>query len=73
VLDHGLLAGTHVACIGLGGAAGLVQSLTCAGIRQWTLVDHDRVSATNPATQRHDYADRGKLKCDALTETIVRA
>ena len=62
VLDHALLAGTRIGITGLGGAAGLVQSLTGAGIRSWTLNDYDRVSLTNPATQRHDYADRGKLK-----------
>ena len=72
VLDHALLAGTHLACIGLGGAAGLVQSLTRAGIRQWTLIDYDRVALTNPATQAHDYADRGKLKCEALAERLLR-
>ena len=72
VLDHALLAGTHIGITGLGGAAGLVQSLTGAGIRSWTLNDYDRVSLTNPATQRHDYADRGKLKCDALAERLVR-
>jgi hypothetical protein len=72
VLDHTLLAGTQIACIGLGGAAGLVQSLAREGIRDWPLVDFDRVSVTNPATQAHDYADRGKLKCEALAERLVR-
>jgi hypothetical protein len=72
VLDHALLAGTHIACVGLGGAAGLLQSLTGAGIRSWTQVDYDRVSLTNPATQAHDFADRGKLKCEALAERLVR-
>ena len=72
VLDHTLLAATQVACVGVGGAAGLVQSLTRAGIRSWIPVDHDRVALTNPATQAHDYTDRGKPKCEALAERLLR-
>src|SRR5262249_38262436 len=32
----------------------------------------DRVALTNPATQAHDHADRGKLKTDALAERLLR-
>ena len=54
LLDHDLLSRVHIACVGVGGAAGLVATLARAGIAHWTLVDFDCVSATNPSTQAHD-------------------
>ena len=72
LIDPDVVARAHVACIGLGGAAGLVQALTRCGVQRWTLIDFDHVNGTNPTTQAHDYADAGRSKADALAGRIVR-
>ncbi|MDO8598447.1 MAG: ThiF family adenylyltransferase, partial [Sulfuricaulis sp.] len=61
LLDHDLLARTHIACIGAGGAAGLVQILTRCGISTWTLVDPQFVDSTNPTTQAHEQIGVAKI------------
>ncbi len=71
LLDRTLLANTHIACIGVGGASGLVQSLTRCGIHHWTLIDFDRVSASNPATQSYELFDYGNAKCEALAQRLL--
>jgi len=72
LLDHALLKRAHIACVGVGGAAGLVASLARAGIGRFTLVDHDHVAPTNPATQAHDAADIGMHKVEALRRRLER-
>lgn len=72
LLDHELLHATHLTCIGAGGAAGLVQTLTRCGIGGWTLGDFDSISATNPATQAHDVLDAGRAKVAALADRVRR-
>ncbi|AGK57031.1 UBA/THIF-type NAD/FAD binding protein [Hyphomicrobium denitrificans 1NES1] len=71
LLDHQLLTGSHVAVIGVGGAAGLANLLVRSGVGKLTLVDPDIVSATNPTTQNHDYTDLGRPKVEALATRLT--
>lgn len=72
VLDHELLSGVRIACIGTGGAAGLVMALSRCGIADWVLVDDDVVSATNIATQDYPAVAIGADKVDVLGAEFER-
>lgn len=63
---------THVLCIGLGGANGLVEDLVRSGLGRLTAMDFDRVDASNLCTQGFELGDVGKLKVDALGERVKR-
>jgi len=71
LLDHELLRGSHVACVGTGGAAGVVANLVRSGIARVTVLDHDLVSPTNPTTQAHDAEHIGLPKVAALQRRLL--
>lgn len=70
LLDRHLTSGTRIACVGTGGAAGVIKGLVGCGVGTVTLIDHDVVSATNPTTQAHALLDVGKPKVLALAAAL---
>ena len=72
LLDHELLSRCHIACIGVGGASALLCDLARCGIETFTILDSDKVSATNVGTQGFDSWDIGVRKVDALREKLIR-
>lgn len=69
--DLNWLSLCRVVVIGVGGAAGFVEDLARAGIRDFALVDPDTVSVTNLATQHYRRSDIGQRKVDALKQRIL--
>lgn len=72
LLDHELMAKNSVTLVGAGGAAGLACQLARCGIGNFIIVEFDRVSATNPATQGYDTTEIGLDKATALGRQIKR-
>ncbi|MBL4806480.1 MAG: ThiF family adenylyltransferase [Rhodobacteraceae bacterium] len=72
LIDQGVMAKASILCVGAGGAANLYRNLARAGVGKLALVDHDDISATNPATQAFGSHQIGKKKVAALVEDIAR-
>ncbi len=61
---------SHVLCVGLGGANGLVEDLVRSGLGQLTTIDFDTVDASNLCTQGFELGDVGRHKVDALGQRL---
>ena len=59
-----------VVCVGCGGSASFLLDLARTGVGRFVLVDGDRVSETNLATQHVYLSDVGRYKVDALADRI---
>jgi proteasome lid subunit RPN8/RPN11 len=69
--DLDRLASSRVVCIGCGGAAGFIEDLARAGVGDFVLVDPDRISIENIATQSVRRSDIGRSKATVLAECIA--
>lgn len=68
------IAQTHVAIVGLGGlGAEILKACRGLGFRHYTLVDHDRVEASNLNRLPWSRADAGRLKVDVARDFILGA
>ena len=68
------IAQTHLAIVGLGGlGAELLKSCRGLGFRRYTLVDHDRLEATNLNRLPWALADVGRLKVEVARDFILAA
>lgn len=65
-VDVGRMRDSHVAIVGVGGAANLATALGRSGLGKITLIDPDTVSALNLVRQEYGRTDVGKNKVDAL-------
>lgn len=72
IVDHDILKHSSITCIGIGGAASLCRNLARMGIGEINVIDHDHVSATNPATQAYGMHQVGELKAKALRDDIIK-
>lgn len=70
VLDTAALATKHVAVIGAGASADFASHLVRCGGEKFTLLDFDRVDATNIARQGHFPSAIGQPKVLALAERL---
>ena len=59
-----------VVCIGTGGAMSFVEELARCGVGNFILIDGDRVSASNIATQQAYLSEIGRYKVDVLRDRI---
>ena len=71
-VDVARMGQTHVVCIGVGGANGLVEDLVRSGLGALTVMDFDTVDASNLCTQGFERGDIGLHKVDALGERVRR-
>lgn len=71
-VDVERMAASHVVCIGIGGANGLVEGLVRSGVGRVTAMDFDTVDAANLCTQGFERGEIGKHKVDALGERLSR-
>ncbi|MEO0403250.1 MAG: ThiF family adenylyltransferase [Bacteroidota bacterium] len=69
-LDVSLMQNTHITCVGIGGAMGLMESMVRCGVGSVTLIDYDRVDASNIITQGYNLLEVGKFKTEVLKERI---
>jgi proteasome lid subunit RPN8/RPN11 len=70
--DLGRMAASRLVVAGCGGAGQFVLSAARAGVGSFVLIDHDRVSVSNIATQ-HVFRDEvGRPKVECLKEQILR-
>lgn len=69
-IDVDRMQAGHVTVVG--GAYGLTQDLVHSGLGHVTYVDFDRIDASNPARQDFNMTDLGRLKAEALAETLRR-
>src|SRR5262249_8210933 len=69
-IDIEKMARSHVVGVGAGGARGLYEDLSRAGLGHLTVIDFDDVDATNIATQGYDVRDIGQPKIAALGRRI---
>lgn len=60
-----------VICIGTGGAMAFVEELARCGVGNFILIDGDRISAANIATQQAYFSEIGQYKVDALKKRIL--
>jgi len=68
------IAQTHLAIVGLGGlGAELLKSCRGLGFRRYTLVDHDRIEASNLNRLPWSLADVGRLKVEVARDFILAA
>ncbi len=68
------IAQTHVAIVGLGGLGSeLLKACRGLGFRRYTLVDHDRVEASNLNRLPWSRADVGRLKVEVARDFILGA
>jgi hypothetical protein len=65
------MAMSRIFIFGCGGATGFVEDLCRSGVRDFVLVDPDKVEARNLATQHHWRKDIGKYKVEALAERLL--
>ena len=65
-VDVGRMRNSHVAIVGVGGAANLAMALVRSGLGAITLIDPDTVGAVNLVRQEYERFDIGKNKVDAL-------
>ncbi|MBB3123318.1 hypothetical protein FHS04_000815 [Mesoflavibacter sabulilitoris] len=71
-VDISLLQHTHIVVVGAGGSKQLILNLARTGIGALTVLDIDKVDATNIVRQGYDQADIGKYKVEALRDKIKR-
>lgn len=69
-IDVQTMQGSHVTFIG--GAYGLAADFVRCGLGAATLIDYDRVDATNPARQDLNTEDVGRFKVQAVGEHLRR-
>ena len=67
-IDVETMQQSHVTIIG--GAYGLAKDLVHSGLGAVTLVDFDRIDASNPARQDFYSSDMGRYKVEATAETL---
>ncbi len=68
------IAQTHVAIVGLGGlGAEMLKSCRGLGFQRYTLVDHDRVEASNLNRLPWSLSDVGRLKVEVARDFILGA
>lgn len=70
-VDLGLMSRTRLIIVGVGGAAGFVESMARMGIGEFVLIDPDVVEAANVATQQAYRHDIGSPKVDAVAHRLV--
>jgi molybdopterin/thiamine biosynthesis adenylyltransferase len=70
-IDYQLLKAAKIACIGVGGANGICESLVRSGLGTIVLLDFDIVDNTNLSTQGFYVNDIGRLKVDALKDRLL--
>ena len=70
LIDREVMNGALIAGVGAGGAANLYRNLARIGIGTLILVDPDKVSDTNPATQAYGLHQSGQYKVEALAQDI---
>lgn len=68
--DTQLLRRCRVVAVGVGGAANYLEELARTGVGQFVLIDPDKVSRTNLATQQTYRKDIGKYKVKVLAARI---
>lgn len=72
ILEVGILEQKHVAVIGLGSFGSQIAiELAKAGVGEFSLVDYDRVELHNLARHTCFIKDLGRLKTDAIEESIL--
>lgn len=71
VIDVEALSTKRVTIFGAGASANAIVDLCRCGIRNWRLVDYDRVGPENIARQGHDPSSIGLFKVDAVRNTIM--
>lgn len=69
--DLEVMAGSRVIAVGAGGAASWIEELARSGIQQFVLIDPDRVTIGNLATQQVYRKDEGRLKVECIEERIL--
>lgn len=65
-----VLRQSRIIAVGAGGAAEWIEQLARCGVGQFILIDPDRVSETNLATQQTYRRDIGRPKVDCIAERI---
>ncbi len=68
--DLDLLGTARIIVVGIGGAAGLVDDLARSGIGSMVLIDPDKVTASNLATQQTYAYDIGETKVTSLAKRL---
>jgi hypothetical protein len=69
--DLARLSTSRLIIVGCGGSTGFVESMARAGIPDFILIDPDRVSRSNLATQQYYRRDVGKPKVECLRDRIL--
>ena len=69
--DLDVMRMSRILAVGAGGAASWLEELTRAGVSQFVLLDHDKVTETNLATQQTYRRDIGRFKVDCIAERIL--
>lgn len=69
--DLELMRSSRIIAVGAGGAASWLEELARAGLGQFVLIDGDRVSESNLATQQVYRRDIGRPKVDCIAERIL--
>ena len=69
-IDIEVMNQSHVAIVG--GAVGISKDLVRSGLGAVTLIDYDRIDASNPTRQDFDSVDLGHLKTEATARDIRR-
>jgi molybdopterin/thiamine biosynthesis adenylyltransferase len=68
------LAGVHIALCGAGAlGSNLADNLARQGLRQWKVIDRDRVEEHNVGTQLYGEGEVGAWKVDALRSRLFRS
>ncbi|MDF7809434.1 ThiF family adenylyltransferase [Pontiellaceae bacterium B12219] len=69
--DLEVMAQSRIIAVGTGGAASWIEELARAGIQQFVLIDPDRTTIGNIATQQVYRKDEGRLKVECIRERIL--
>lgn len=69
-VDTNLMSNTHAVCVGAGGSYGLLESLCRSGIKKLTIIDFDKVEASNLVRQGYQIMDIGTPKVQAVKKHL---
>ena len=67
-IDVEVMNQSHVTIVG--GAVGIAKDLVRSGLGALTLIDYDRIDASNPSRQDFNLTDLGRLKTEATARDI---
>lgn len=67
-IDIEVMSQSHVTIVG--GAVGIAKDLVRSGLGALTLIDYDRIDASNPSRQDFNLTDLGRLKTEATARDI---